>query len=185
MIGFLKGKIHSFSENELVILVGGVGYRVESTKTSFEKGDEIGVYVYTHVRENELKLFGFSSKDELELFENLLGVSGVGPKSSMNIVSGLGVKGVLDALEQENPAGLKVSGVGLKTAQKIVLELKGKLLLGNGSGMDASVKSEVYSALEGLGYKMSEIDQVIKDINIDEGWRSEDIIKAVLQNLQK
>ncbi|MBN1331599.1 Holliday junction branch migration protein RuvA [Candidatus Dojkabacteria bacterium] len=185
MIGFLKGKIQSVVANGIIITTGGVGYRVESSKTGLNEGDEIETYIYTHVRENEIKLFGFGSLEELNIFEELLGVSGVGPKSAMTIVSTLGVGGVVEALEQQNPEGLKVSGVGLKTAQKIVLELKGKLSLDDASKLEMEVKNEVYTALKGLGYTAQEIDEVVKKINIDKSWRSEDIIKVVLQNLQK
>ena len=185
MIGFLKGTIHSVLKGGIIILAGDVGYKVESTITSLEVGAEIEVYVYTHVRENEIKLFGFDSLDELKIFETLLSVSGVGPKSAMTIVSTLGVGGIVEALEQENPSGLKVSGVGLKTAQKIVLELKGKLSMQDTSKIEFSVREEVYSALKGLGYTAQEIDDVMKKISIDKTWRSEDVIKVVLQNLQR
>lgn len=188
MIGFLRGKIIEMNLDSLILDVNGVGYKVEMGNIDMLVGQEVSLYIYTHVREQELRLFGFKQSQELDLFEKLLDVSGVGPKVAMGILSNIGAEKVLEAVESENAQGLKAPGVGLKTAQKILLELKGKLtdisaVSGQG-GATRQVVEDAVSALEGLGYKRYEIDKQITEIKIEPDWQSEDIIRVLLKRLQ-
>jgi Holliday junction DNA helicase RuvA len=168
--------------------VNGVGYKIEMGDIDMLVGQEASLYIHTHVREQELRLFGFKKSQELDLFERLLDVSGVGPRGAMAILSNIGFEKILNAIESENPHGLKAPGIGIKTAQKILLELKGKL--GNTSagkrysGTVLQMIEDAIGALEGLGYRRYEVDEQIAQIKIEESWQSEDIIRVLLRRLQ-
>lgn len=177
MIGYLKGKIKFVSESFILIDCDGVGYRVVVGASGLEKkvGELYEFYIYTHVRENEIRLFGFERVEELELFEMLLEVSGVGPKVSLSLISQLGSKSVINAILTKESIALKVSGVGIKTADKIVLELADKL---KKRGFKSQGKDSVFNplvdkkfiekldhakaALSSLGYSASDIKGVIE-----------------------
>jgi holliday junction DNA helicase RuvA len=190
MIGYLKGQIKYTDSKAIIVNVNGVGYRVEVGKVDYLDGQEVELYIHTHVREQELRLFGFKSQDELNMFIKLMDVQGVGPKVAMTLVSELGLERILFALESENPHALKVSGVGLKTAEKIVLEMRGKEIkvqVANLSKLPVSriVVDEAISALEGLGYKEYEVRNELSKIGIQQDWGSEDIIKELLKRLSR
>ena len=149
----------------------GVGYRVELGERSlrYKVSDDCEFYVYTHVRENEIRLFGFDEVGELELFEMLLEVSGVGPKVALSLITKLGAKEVIDSILQKNAYELKVTGVGIKTADKIVLELGDKLkkkgFKVSGEMRESQMRDkkflkkleEVKEALRSLGYSAADI----------------------------
>lgn len=184
MIAFLKGKIMSVHEGSIVVLVDNVGYKVE-TAARFLENQNVELYIHTHVREQELRLFGFETEDEIEMFERLLGISGVGPKVALTLVGGLGLEKIEYAIGNENPHALKTTGVGIKTAEKIILELKNdaklkKKKIYSNVSVDKSVLEEAIIALEGLGYKRYEVENEIGEISISADWGSEDIIKVLL-----
>lgn len=187
MIGYIKGNIITSFEGFVIVDVQGVGYKINYLGGNLEKEVEVEMFVYTHVRENEISLYGFSQKEELEIFEKLIGVSGIGPKSALTMVGQLGVNGILDAISTEDPNGLKVSGVGQKTAQKIILELSGKVegMVSRTPNISGDTFAEVNVALQSLGYSETEIREALRDISIDDQWRSEDIIKSALAKLRK
>jgi len=177
MIGYLKGNVQQVIEGYIILEVQGIGYRVElgTSEIDCNVGDEKEFYIYTHVRENELRLFGFKKIKELQVFEFLLGVSGVGPKSSLALVSQLGVEKITTAILGNEPEILKISGVGIKTANKIVLELADKLeqkgYKSEGSGSHFIYSSEfkekvdeACEALKTLGYRPTDIKSMLKDI---------------------
>ncbi len=187
MIGFLSGKLRFVRGSQVIVDCNGVGYKVEVANQAFLEGNDVELFIHTFVREQDLRLFGFESAKELDVFEALLGVSGVGPKAAMSLISNLGTQRILDALQQQNPVALKVSGVGIKTAQKIVLELKDKIDRGSdGEVANMSLNplfEDAITALENLGYKRFEIQNVITKVKVQEGWESEDIIKVLLKYL--
>jgi Holliday junction DNA helicase RuvA len=187
MIAKLKGFVDDIFISKAIINVGGVGYLVNlipSFAISLENGKELSLYVHTAVRENDISLYGFGSLEELEMFEKLLSVSGIGPKSSLAI---LGVAN-LDTLEEaivRNDINIltKVAGIGRKTAEKILLELKDKVVSrNNNSGVQENI--DVLEALRSLGYHDNQIKEVIKNLP-KEMSGTNDKIKEALKMLSK
>ncbi|HEC65330.1 MAG TPA: Holliday junction branch migration protein RuvA [bacterium] len=172
MIGYISGKVKIIIGASTIVDVDGVGYKLEIAGIEPMEGNEIELFVHTHVREQELRLFGFKTSDELEIFERLLSVSGVGPKVALALISELGVNEIVNAVKLEKPEELKVTGVGIKTAEKIVVELKDKfdLLVIDSSGDATHSKSgsklygEALEALNTLGFKTSEAASRIKGL---------------------
>lgn len=182
MIGYLEGKIKIVSQGYIVVDCSGVGYRIEvgGNFPSLKVGDLREFYIHTHVREDELLLFGFMRQDELELFEILLQVNGVGPKAAKALLSNLGVTRIVTAIFERNADDLKVPSVGKKTAEKIILELgdtlekkgfkKGGVTAGTLPSKDLLVKlNEAQSALTNLGYPKNSIDRAISDLKAEKG----------------
>lgn len=188
MIGKLKGKIDLIGNGCIIVDVNDVGYRVaisHSLLADSKVGDEIKLYIHTHVREDQLSLYGFSTNEGLLFFEMLLGVSGVGPKAALNILSVAPLETLKESISKQDPSLLNsVSGVGKKTAEKIVIELRNKVgiisegnIFENSNGTD-----EVTGALEGLGYKISEIRPILSRVT---GENTEEKIKEALKLLSK
>jgi Holliday junction DNA helicase RuvA len=171
--------------------VSGVGYKIVVME-EFLEGSEVEFFIHTHVRENDIVLFGFSKMKQMETFEMLTSVSGVGPKSAMSIIAEKGVDQILSSIEQSNPIGLKAKGIGQKTAEKIIVELKGKIA-GMGyetkedivNSFDQNTYMDVIEALSSLGYRKSEIDNVLREKKIDTSIEAELIIKEILVFLRK
>lgn len=190
MIGFLKGEVKSKSESGIILLTGGVGYDVflpTSLNASIAEADEVELFIYTHVREDAFSLFGFASHEDLEFFKLLLSVSGIGPKVALAILSSAPSDKLKDSISKGDPTLLSaVSGVGKKTAEKAVVELKGKLgYIGtNGAIFEGSDTEEIYSALLGLGFRKEEIADCMKRLpdGIEE---TDEKIKIVIKMLGK
>jgi holliday junction DNA helicase RuvA len=132
MIEFLRGVIAHFEEDHVVVETGGVGYGLDVPLTTArrlgQRGDEVELWVYTHVSEDALKLFGFLDRNEREVFEVFLGISGVGPRLALAILSTFSGPDLIQIVLSGNAAALKaVPGVGLKKAEKLLLELKGRV----------------------------------------------------------
>ncbi len=167
MIGELYGTIIRKGAGFIILSVGGVGYKVYVTAETYQhsKDGEICLHIHMAVREDSLTLFGFTRPDELKLFEMLIAVSGIGPKSALAILSLTDAKTLASAIAVGESSYLtKVSGIGRKNAEKIILELQDKLSSAekdvNGSGI--LVDSEVLEALETLGYGVREAREAIK-----------------------
>lgn len=177
MIECLTGKVIHIEADTVVIDVNNIGYLLHCGnpyRYEEEKGREVTVYTYQHVREDAIKLYGFSHREERRLFEKLLQVSGIGPKGALAIVGSEQPKLVVEAIEQENETFLiKFPGVGKKTAQQIILDLKGKVseivpTLSEGLFAPAlpaqteeeTALSEALEALKALGYTDREIKKV-------------------------
>jgi Holliday junction DNA helicase RuvA len=186
MIGFLRGKALIIKDNALILDVGGVGYKILTPLPfllSLTTGDEISLYIHTHVREDQITLFGFKDEHELFLFEKLTSVSGIGPKGALSMLSVHSPSSIAHAVENGDASALSSTpGVGKKTAEKIIIELKGKLqhLLG---AKETDTTYEVRLALETLGYSAKEIREVLQDIKTD-GKTTSTLIKEALTQLQ-
>lgn len=158
MIASLHGRVTAHDERSLVLEVQGVGFRLfvlPRTLTEFPVGSEVTVTTHLHVREDALELFGFISPDEQRLFERLLSVSGVGPRVALGVLSAASVSDLEAAIERGQAEILtKVSGVGTKTAQRIIVDLKGKLVRDD-SASDSGMGT-VIDALVNLGYTAKE-----------------------------
>lgn len=186
MIGYLQGKVATTNNSSLILLTNGVGYRVFaplSFLVTLEKGREIEVYIHTHVREDHITLYGFKDEGELFLFEKLTSVSGIGPKSALAMLSVHSPSSIADAVERSDAQALAhTPGIGKKTAEKIILELKGKLThLAGKVESDATLEARL--ALEALGYSAKEIHDALKAVASDTKSTSA-LIKEALQQLQ-
>ncbi len=161
MIAHLRGRLLAKTPQTAVVEAAGVGYEVTITIPTFTalpaEGNEVALLVYTHVREDALALFGFMTATEKRLFEKLLSISGIGPKLAITVLSGLPPERLIAAIHGQDHATLtRIPGVGKKTAERIVLELRDKLqeLTPAGSaGTSTPVSEDVLSALVNLGYQ--------------------------------
>jgi Holliday junction DNA helicase RuvA len=173
MIARLTGRPTGLRGDALVLEVGGVGYLVTATQSALRKAqgaDEVSVEVYTHVREDALQLYGFSEPAERELFEHLLSVSGVGPKVALAIVSGSTPSDLRRAIALEDTARfVAIPGIGKKTAQRVVLELREKLGAETASEIEArpgaTPKLVARDALVELGFSVVEAEQALAGVD--------------------
>ena len=184
MIYFLKGRVALIDKDTVVIDVNNVGYQVlVSHIDDYQIGEEVLVYTYNVVREDEQYLVGFTSLDEKSVFLSLIKVKGLGPKSAIGALSSTTPAEVVNAIASNNVAYLKkLPGIGAKAAAQIILDLKGELT--GGSKGDPGVYEDVYEALKGLGFKGAAIDRVLSTIN-EPGASSEDILRIALSKLRK
>lgn len=188
MIAYLKGKVVHKNKNTIILLTGTIGYEIHLTARHFDPlnlNEEVEFYIYTKVREDELSLFGFNSTAELDFFKALISVNGVGPKTALEILSA-DLEMVKAAIVQENSAYLsKLPGIGKKTAERIILELKNKISTDNqiklSSDLDKNFE-EVVSALGSLGYQRNEIVKVLKNTP-DHLSSTEEMVTYFLQNI--
>lgn len=171
MIAQLSGTLASKSPEEAIVDVGGVGFQVLVSLHSFyrlpEPGQPVRLVTYTHVREDALQLFGFAEDGERRLFLLLLGVAGVGPKLALNILSGMPASELVEALDAGDvPRLVSIPGVGKKTAERLVLELREKMSLHKArTGAPAQVtgvEAEAVSALVNLGYRRADAERAVK-----------------------
>jgi Holliday junction DNA helicase RuvA len=195
VIAQVRGRLVRKEPQEAVVDVGGVGYRVAIPLSTFyrigEVGDEVSLLTHTHVREDTLALFGFLTSGEQALFERLIAVSGVGPRLALSILSGIEAPDLVSALRTSDVARLtRIPGVGKKTAERLVLELKDKVQNLSGAeepapaGPAAATKEDLASALVHLGYSRPEaergVDRALKE---DPEGRFEDLLRRTLRSL--
>ena len=192
MIGYLTGKIISAKPTQLLIDVNGVGYTVSISINTFEKisGKETAsLHIYTNVKEDSISLYGFFREAEKNMFEILISVSGVGPKSALGLLSGISVENLKHAIIEENVSRLvAVPGIGRKTAERLILELKSKVGEIEESEVAAhpSSKQEAISALTTLGYNIKFAENaVIKILSAEPDCGLEDLIKKALSELNR
>lgn len=195
MIAQVRGRLVRKEPQEAVVEVGGVGYRVTIPLSTFyrigEPGDEITLLTHTHVREDALALFGFLTAAEQALFERLIAVSGVGPKLAVSILSGIEAPDLVSALRASDVARLtRIPGVGKKTAERLVLELKDKVQglaateEAAPAGPAASAKEDLVSALVHLGYSRPEAERgVARALEEDGTGRFEELLRRSLRIL--
>lgn len=192
MIAYLNGKIFSLSPTGVILDVQGVGYDVHISVPTFEKlnGKETAsLFIYTSVKEDSISLYGFSEREEKNIFELLISVNGIGPKSAMTILSGIQPNDLRNAIESADISRLTaMPGVGKKTAERIVLELRGKLtdsvFSTAGAAPVRGVRSEAILALTTLGYNRSIAEKITKEIaEVSPSITIEDMIKQALRKL--
>lgn len=198
MISYLSGQVKNISEKTLTILtVSGVGYSVFSpinTLFSFKIDDEIEMLIHTVVKDDAIDLYGFTNEEELQMFEKLITVSGVGPRSALNILSVSSTQNIAIAVENGDANLLSgIPGVGKKSCEKIVIELKGKLSKFIVENRDANNKNNLLEendarlALVSLGYSEKDINSAVKEAkeNVEfEKMKANEIIKEVLKYLR-
>jgi holliday junction DNA helicase RuvA len=193
MIGFLKGNLISAKPTQLLIDVNGVGYLCNISINTFEKISNqkiVSLFIHTHVKEDSITLFGFYTESEKTMFELLISVSGVGPKIALSILSGIQIDDLKDAILYADSTRISaVPGIGRKTAERLILELKNKVDMvkeDGGPEVPISLKNEAIMALSTLGYSIKLADKVIRDILLTEpNAPLEELIKKALSFLNK
>ena len=187
MIGSLAGRLSHKTASDIIVDVGGVGYRVIVPLGVLSDlppvGDDVFLFIYTHVREDAIHLFGFATEGEKKVFTTLLGISGIGPKVALSIVSGIPYEEFLMAVEAEDITRLtRIPGLGKKTAQRLVLELRGKLPR-EGGPAGGSEYDDALSALMNLGYKRQEALAAIELATKDGRSDIESVLREALKRL--
>ena len=200
MIAHLSGKLLSKQPNQLIVDVHGVGYLVTIPLSTFyeigDTGAAVQLLIHTHVREDTIALFGFQTAKEKQLFEQLTSVSGIGPKLGVTILSGMSVDELVPAIRQGNLARLtSIPGVGKKTAERMVVELRDKLAKAGAAGTETppsagaipNVQDDVISALVNLGYPKPSAEHAIQKAMVASGPDQpfEALLKRALQELSR
>lgn len=172
MIGKLRGEIEEITDEYVIINVGGIGYRVHMTDVNvgkIAKQQEAELFIHTHVREDQITLYGFQSQGELGIFELLLSISGIGPKAALGILTVASPSTIKNAIVESDPSVLtRVSGVGKKTAERVILELKNKIdELPISEKKEARADQEVVEALMTMGYSALEAREAYRSVPKD------------------
>ena len=200
MYAYIKGELAEINTDHIVIEAGGIGYQVFISLQTFDYlpsvGENLKIYTYLYLREDAMILYGFLTKDDLELFKLLISVSGIGPKGGLSILSTLEADDLRFAiLSGDAKAISKAPGVGGKTAQRVILELKDKLSLEdafeaktghvqkNAVSAGGSVKNDAVMALTALGYSSTESLKAVSAVEITEDMDVEEVLKAALKHL--
>ena len=173
MIAYIKGRLIEKSPTKIVVEVNGIGYDINISLNTFEKiGDDENITIYTHLQKKEDAdiLFGFMTKSERKLFQQLISVSGIGPSTARTILSSISPVEIQEALISEDLNTIKsIKGIGLKTAQRLIIELKDKVDIFEKNDLDLAqekfnVKLEALKALEVLGFSRSKSEKVVNEI---------------------
>lgn len=175
MIGSIKGKIILKTDKFLIVETGGVGYKIsispDTLSNTRKLGDEIMLWIHTHVREDILDLYGFLNREELEFFEMLINVSGIGPKGALSILGIASIETLQRAIGTGDTSYLtKISGIGKKTAEKIVIELRDKItskMKTESGGSSLQGELDALEALKSLGYSQNEAREALKKVSPD------------------
>lgn len=204
MIGYVKGSLEEIEENAVILDVGGMGIRIYISGDFLcqlpSYGSEMKIYTYTNVKEDSFTLYGFRNKDELELFKKLISVSGIGPKGGLSILSVLSAEDLRFAIYSGDVKSIaKAPGIGKKTAERVVLELKDKVSLNDnsadrlltqiGQAEDSAMsefagkRKDAIDALAALGYSGTDAARAVKQVNPTEEMSVEEILKASLRYL--
>lgn len=202
MISYIRGELAAIEKEKVIIDVGGVGYGIFMPETSMgllpQMGNEVKLHTYLNVREDVMQLYGFLTRDDLEIFKLLIGVSGIGPKGGLSILSKLTSDDLRFAvLSGDSKAISSAPGIGRKTAEKVIIELKDKLdieeVLSRSADGDTEIpaviapganeiQSEAVQALVALGYGSTESLKAVKKVNLEDA-TVEEVLKQALKNL--
>jgi holliday junction DNA helicase RuvA len=179
VISYLKGRVIDLETDSVTIDVQGVGYDVScslNTVSALTEKSEAQLWIYTHVREDIILLCGFASRSEKQLFQSLLKVNGIGPKMALKILSGAPLERIIQMIEDQDTKGLSaLPKVGKKTAEQMILTLKGKLTVDEGMSAQRVLgpKQEVMSALVNLGFRIADVEQAVSQMgevsNVEDG----------------
>lgn len=183
MYGYIKGKVTEIESNYIILENNDIGYLVfNANPYSFSINEEYKIYIYQNVKEDELSLYGFKSKEEKKLFLKLIDVKGLGPKMALPIIATNNINDVVEAIEKSDVNYLKkFPKIGDKVARQIILDLKGKLIVNENDKIDSN--EELVEALEALGYKKQDVKKIIPNVNKEE--KIENQIKEALKLLLK
>ena len=201
MIAFVRGTAVDMTENSVIVEAGGIGYEIYMTGTDLSQihmGEEVKIHNYFNVREDAMQLYGFRSKDDLQMFKLLLGVNGVGPKAAVGVLAGITADELRFAILSDDVKTLsKAPGIGKKTAQKLILELKDKMKLEDafelklaheqeraavGAGEVSDGRQEAVEALVALGYSSADALRAVRKVTDGAPDDVEGLLKAALKN---
>lgn len=185
MIGYLEGEIKYSTVGKIILFCNGIGFTVHLPgNINLLQGSKAQLYIHTHLREDNLSLFGFTTPEDLSLFETLIGVSGIGPKIGLAMFTSSTAPFIKEAISSSNLAFFTaIPGVGKKTAQRIILDLKSKISKGDVNMDNLAGNSELVDTLVGLGFQKSEVSQIISKIDFSSS--IQDQIKQSLKLLKK
>jgi Holliday junction DNA helicase RuvA len=193
MIGLLRGRLSSRSEGVLVVDVGGVGYEVftsaPSERALAAAGGEVTLHVHTHVKEDAIQLYAFTTREERDAFRVLLGVSNIGPRTALALLSGLTVEELADAVATRDLARLStIPGIGKKTAERLAFELQDKFprRMAATTVAAAGPRADLVSALVNLGYKPAQAEKAVGTVagRFAEGAGFEEVLREALRALR-
>lgn len=201
MYAYIKGELAEKNIDHIVVEAGGIGYLIYVPAQSIDylpdEGDQIKVYTYLYIREDAMVLYGFLTKDDLEIFKMLITVSGIGPKGGLGILSTLSADDLRFAiLSGDSKTISKAPGIGAKTAQRVIIDLKDKMSLeeafekkldNNADGvqktLNSSIKNDAVLALSALGYSSVESLKAVSKVDITDDMDVEDVLKLALKNM--
>lgn len=201
MYAYIKGELAEKNIDHIVVEAGGIGYLIYVPAQSIDylpdEGDQIKVYTYLYIREDAMVLYGFLTKDDLEIFKMLITVSGIGPKGGLGILSTLSADDLRFAiLSGDSKTISKAPGIGAKTAQRVIIDLKDKMSLeeafekkldNNADGvqktLNSSIKNDAVLALSALGYSSAESLKAVSKVDITDDMDVEDVLKLALKNM--
>lgn len=201
MIAYLKGEIADITEDNLILEANNIGYNIKISSGTAGMlpgiGEEVKVYTYTYVREDAFLLYGFLTKDDLDIFKKLITVNGIGPKGGLAILSVMSADSLRFAIISGDVKEIsKAPGIGKKTAERVILDLRDKVSiedtfvnksmagdLGDVSSGDTNIKNEAIEALTALGYSASEALKAVKQVTVMEDMDTEDILKQALKKM--
>lgn len=203
MYAYLKGTLEEITEDSIVVEVGNIGYNVKISTTTADLlpglGNEVKIYTYTLVREDTFSLYGFLTRDDLEIFKKLITVNGIGPKGGLAILSVMNADALRFAIMAGDAKAIaKAPGVGNKTAERVILDLRDKISLkdtlhglgepvsagsvsSGSAGTDHVMKKEAIEALVALGYSASDATNAVKKVEVTEDTTVESILKMALK----
>jgi Holliday junction DNA helicase RuvA len=184
-IARLRGVVEESGADWLLVFVGGVGLRVQVPASTAEalgrRGENVVLHTHLHVRDDAVAVYGFASAEDLRLFEMLIGVSGVGPRGALSLLSALGADGLSDAVSAGDvPRLQQVPGIGQKMAARLVLELKGKVAGRGAAAVATGRDDEVVAALVGLGYTQTEAQAAAASVPSDDSLDVEERLRRAL-----
>ena len=198
-VAYLVGTVAEVSEDNIVVELNGMGFNVRVPYGyGFKVGSEIKVHTYTYVKEDAFQLFGFETKDQLELFKKLITVNGIGPKGALAILSVMSANDLRFAIYSQDASAIaKAPGIGKKTAERVILDLKDKIKLEDVTALPGAgetengliadnfeaARKEAIDALAALGYGISEAAKAVSKVAVTEDSTTEEILKMALKNL--
>ena len=201
MYAYIKGELAEKNIDNILVEAGGIGFLIYVPAQSIDylpdEGDQIKVYTYLYIREDAMVLYGFLTKDDLEIFKMLITVSGIGPKGGLGILSTLSADDLRFAiLSGDSKTISKAPGIGAKTAQRVIIDLKDKMSLeeafekkleNNADGvqktLNSSIKNDAVLALSALGYSSAESLKAVSKVDITDDMDVEDVLKLALKNM--
>lgn len=198
MITFVRGELVAYEEDKVIVDVGGIGYGIFMSQQAMgmlpQTGNEVKIHTYMNIKEDAMQLFGFLTRDDLQVFKLIIGVSGIGPKGGLSILSQLTPDELRFAVMSGDAKAISAApGIGKKTAEKLIIELKDKLSIedvltradtDDGGHLNSTneIQSEAIQALVALGYSNTESLKAVKQVNLEDA-SVEDVLKEALKHM--
>ncbi len=205
MYAYIKGTLEEITEDNIIVEAGGIGYNVKVSAATAQLlpglGNEVKIYTYTLVREDTFSLYGFLTRDDLEIFKKLITVNGIGPKGGLAVLSVMSADDLrIAVLSGDAKAIARAPGIGSKTAERVILDLRDKISLEDtlkniggtpdssavspdGTGMDNAMIKEAVEALTALGYSVTDATSAVRKVEITEGMTVETLLKSALKHI--